>query len=219
MADKYIPALGYDWLTRVYDPLVRLTTREITFKRALIDQADIHAGQRVLDLACGTGTLAVLIKRKYPLTEVLGIDGDPKILTIAIRKAEQNRVEIDFEEGMSSELPYADQSLDRVLSSLFFHHLTRRNKLITLREAFRVLKPEGELHIADWGLPASFFMRIVSQGIRLLDGTETTDDNFSGLLPSLVTETGFHCAEVPTHFNSLFGTIRLIKAKKLGGLF
>jgi ubiquinone/menaquinone biosynthesis C-methylase UbiE len=214
MADKYIPALGYDWLTRVYDPLVRLTTREITFKRALIDQADIHAGQRVLDLACGTGTLAVLVKRKCPLTEVLGIDGDPKILAIARRKAEQNRVEIDFEEGMSSELPYADQSLDRVLSSLFFHHLTRRNKLITLREAFRVLKPEGEVHIADWGSPANFLMKIASQGIRMLDGAETTDDNFSGLLPSLVTETGFHGTETPTHFNSLFGTIRLIKAKK-----
>lgn len=214
MAEKYIPALSYDWLTRIYDPLVRLTTREIAFKRTLIEQADIQAGQRVLDLACGTGTLAVLIKRKYPLTEVLGIDGDPRILAIAIRKAEQNRVEIDFEEGMSSELPYADESLDRVLSSLFFHHLTRKNKLITLREVFRVLKPDGELHIADWGSPANFFMRIASQGIRMLDGAETTDDNFSGLLPSLVTETGFHGAETSNYFNSLFGTIRLIEAKK-----
>ncbi len=60
---NYIPALRYDWLTAVYDPVVRLTTREAAFKNALIEQAKIESYQHVLDLACGTGTLAILIKK------------------------------------------------------------------------------------------------------------------------------------------------------------
>lgn len=63
---RYVPALGLDVLTPLYDPLVALTTRERTFKRLLIAQAGVRAGQRVLDLACGTGTLAVGLKRVVP---------------------------------------------------------------------------------------------------------------------------------------------------------
>ena len=59
---KYILALGYDVLTPLYDAIVRLTVREKKFKTALISQANFADGQRVLDLACGTGTLAVLNK-------------------------------------------------------------------------------------------------------------------------------------------------------------
>lgn len=148
---KYIPALGYDLLTPFYDAVVRLTVREKKFKTALIEQANFVDGQRVLDLACGTGTLAVLIKEIYPKVEVTGIDGDSKILEIAQKKAIQKGVFIQFDEGLSTALPYANESFERVVSSLFFHHLTRADKLKTLREVFRVLKPNGELHIADWG--------------------------------------------------------------------
>ena len=62
----YIPALGYRWLTGLYDPVVRLTTRESTFKPALIEQAQLQAGERVLDLACGTATLTLAAKRAQP---------------------------------------------------------------------------------------------------------------------------------------------------------
>ncbi len=212
--EKYIPALSYDWLTPFYDTAVRLTTREAIFKNALVEQAKIESHQCVLDLACGTGTLAILIKKKHPQIELKGIDGDAKILEIAKRKAQKSNVKIEFEQGMSFALPYADESFDRVFSSLFFHHLTRENKLKTLREVFRVLKTGGELHVADWGLPANFLMRVASRGIELLNGAETTADNFRGLLPSFIAETGFQETEEMRHFNSLFGTIRLLKAKK-----
>lgn len=212
--ETYIPALGYDRLTPLYDAVVRLTVREKAFKKALISQANFADGQRVLDLACGTGTLAVLIKKVYPKTEVIGIDGDSKILAIAKRKALNKGVDVHFDEGLSFELPYADESFERVVSSLFFHHLTREDKLKTLREVLRVLKTDGELHIADWGLPSNFLMKIASRGIELLDGAETTADNFRGLLPSLVAEAGFQETEETLYFNSLFGTIRLLKSKK-----
>ncbi len=212
--EKYIPALSYDWLTPFYDPVVRLTTRENTFKKALVEQSRIAPANRVLDLACGTGTLTILLKKTFSQAEITGIDGDPKILEIAETKAKKADTRIQFEKGMSFDLPFADESFDRVVSSLFFHHLTRENKLKTLQEVRRVLKPNGELHIADWGLPSNFLMQFASHGIELLDGVETTADNFKGLLPSIVMETGFREVAETRHFNTLFGTIRLLKAKK-----
>ena len=212
--EKYIPALSYDWLTPFYDPVARLTTRENTFKKALVEQSQIKAAHRVLDLACGTGTLTILLKKAAPEAEIIGIDGDRKILESAKEKTRRAGFEIRFDEGMSFDLPYADQSFDRVVSSLFFHHLTRENKLKSLREVFRVLKTEGELHIADWGLPANSATKFGSYFIQMLDGFETTGDSFRGLLPELIKETGFEQVEETNHFNTMFGTIRLHKSRK-----
>ncbi|MDQ3748429.1 MAG: class I SAM-dependent methyltransferase [Acidobacteriota bacterium] len=213
--EKYIPALSYDWLTPFYDPVVRLTTRENTFKKALADQARIRANHRVLDLACGTATLTILLKQNQPQAEIVGIDGDAKILESAKVKARKAGFAIQFDKGMSFDLPYEDASFDRVVSSLFFHHLTRENKLKTLREVKRVLKSNGEFHIADWGLPANSLMKGSSYLIQLFDGSETTAESFNGLLPKLMTDAGFEAVEETNSFNSLFGTIRLHKSRKI----
>lgn len=150
--EQYIPALSYDRLTFLYDTVVRLTTREAAFKSALLAQAQLQPGQRVLDLACGTATLTIAIKQAQPQVTVAGFDGDSAILQRARAKAERAGVDLQLDEGLSYELPYADESFDRVLSSLFFHHLTHENKLRTLAEVRRELKPGGEFHVADWGL-------------------------------------------------------------------
>ena len=120
----YIPALRYNWLTALYDPVVRLSTRERTFKERLIRQADIRSDAEVLDLGCGTGTLAIWVKKLYPQARVTGLDGDLNILSIAQRKAQHEGTDIQFDHGMSFDLPYRDASFDRVLSSLFFHQIS-----------------------------------------------------------------------------------------------
>lgn len=208
---EYIPALAYDFLTPFYDTVVGWTTRETLFKNALVEQASLKPNQRVLDLACGTGTLTLLLKRCIPRAEVIGIDGDPKILSIAKKKARARNVAIRFDQGMSFDLPYADGSFDRVVSSLFFHHLSEENKRKTLSEVLRVLKIDGELHVADWGRPANLLMKIGSRFIQMLDGSETTADNFEGRLPSIIADAGFDRVEQANEFNSLFGTIRLLR--------
>jgi ubiquinone/menaquinone biosynthesis C-methylase UbiE len=213
-SDKYIPALRYDILTPFYDMVVGLTTREKLFKQALVEQAKIRVNQRVLDLACGTGTLAVLLKRDAPQAEIMGIDGDPKILALAKEKARAGNFDVQLDEGMSFALPYADESFDRVISSLFFHHLTRENKLKTLREVWRVLKRGGEMHIADWGLPDNLLMSFLSRLIQILDGFETTSDSFGGLLPELIGDAGFETIEETGYYNTLYGTIRLQRSRK-----
>src|SRR6266498_2948524 len=86
--EGYLPALRFRFLTRLYDPAIRLTTREGRFKRMLIDQAAAEPGQRILDLGCGTGTLAIDVKQRQPAAELIGLDADPEMLGQARRKAQ-----------------------------------------------------------------------------------------------------------------------------------
>ncbi len=210
---KYIPALSYDWLTPLYDPLIRWTMRESTFKRHLVGQAQIKRAHRVLDLGCGTATLTILIKRAHPDSEVIGLDGDSRVLRIAIAKIAKTGLDIALDQGMAFDLPYPDGSFDRVLSSLLFHHLTRQDKGRTVREVFRVLRPGGELHVADLGKPHNVLMALVSLIMRNL---EETSDNILGLLPEMFKSTHFEQVEEPARYMTVFGTLSLYRARKPG---
>ncbi len=210
---KYIPALGFDFLTPFYDRAVIWTTREKVFKRELIRQIDIPEKGQLLDLACGTATLTIALKEKFPLAEVHGLDGDAKILRLARRKAENSGAAITFTEAFSTAMPYEDEYFDAVVSSLFFHHLTPENKRRTLLEIRRVLKSGGALYVADWGKPANLLMKIASLPIKWLDGA-TTKDSYDGKLPQLMQEAGFAGVAESAAFSTVFGTLRLHRAEK-----
>lgn len=209
---RYVPALGFHWLTPAYDLVVRMTTRERTFKTALIEQAGIGPRQDVLDLACGTGTLAIWIKQRHPRAEVRGIDGDPRILSIASRKAKEANVAVEFDRGLSFSLPYRDASFDRVLSSLFFHHLSWRDKQRTARELYRVIRPGGGLHVADWGRATGPSMRAAYLAVQVLDGFENTGDNVEGRLVELFRRAGFSEVSERRTFSTVLGTLSLYRA-------
>ena len=213
---EYIPALNYDWLTPLYDPLVRWTLRESTFKRHLLKQAGIERGYQVLDLGCGTGTLTLLIKSHYPKAEVFGLDADPKVLAVARAKAAKAGLIVRLDHGMAFELPYPDASFDRVISSLLFHHLTRENKERTLKEIFRVLRQGGELHVADWGKARNWPMRVAFLLVQMLDGFETTADNVNGLLPEMFRSAGFEEVQETIRYMTIVGTLSLYVARKPG---
>ena len=214
--DAYVPALRFRWLTPTYDAVVGATTRERTFKRALIEQGRVEPGNRVLDLACGTGTLAIWIKAKQPQADVIGIDGDPAILAIASRKARQAGVSVQLDHGLSHSLPYPAAHFDRVVSSLFFHHLSWADKQRTVREVFRVVKPGGELHVADWGRAGGPLMRGLFLFVQALDGFENTRDNVAGRLVELFEQGGFAQVAQRRAFGTLFGTMALYSAVKPG---
>ncbi len=211
---SYVPALSYRWLTPWYDAVVGATTRERVFKHALIQQASIIPGHTVLDLASGTGTLALWIKQGQPSAAVSGVDGDPDILSIARRKAQRAKAAVEFDQALSYDLPYPAAHFDRVLSSLFFHHLTWPDKVRTAREVFRVLKPGGELHVADWGAPGNALMRGLFLSIQLLDGFPNTQDNVSGRLIELFSGAGFARVAERQTFSTMFGTMALYAAFK-----
>jgi SAM-dependent methyltransferase len=75
----YLPAAGNNWTLPLYDPLVNLLSVEGT-RRTFLDQASLQGNHRVLDIGCGTGTLALLIKRLHLKIEVVGLDPDPNAL-------------------------------------------------------------------------------------------------------------------------------------------
>ena len=212
--DKFVRALGFSWLTRIYDPVVRLTTRKQRFKSELLAQAGLAAPMDVLDLACGTGTLAIRAKRQHPGCEITGIDADDRILKIARGKAKKEGQAIDFQQGFSTKLPFRDRHFDCVLSSLFFHHLLPDAKQLTFREVHRVLKPGGQLHIADWGKPGSFLMRGLFYFIQLLDGFDNTRDIVQGRLPELMRQAGFRNVTTGREFSTIFGAMTLYSGQK-----
>jgi len=211
---KYIPALGYHWLTPYYDVVVGTTTRERTFKHGLIEQAEFSSGQQVLDLASGTGTLAIWIKQHQPEANVTGVDGDPAILSLASRKAQKAGFPIQFDHALSYSLPYPDAHFDRVVSSLFFHHLSWEDKERTAKELFRVLKPGAELHVADWGRASNVFMRGLFLFIQLLDGYKNTQENVSGKLILLFEKAGFVEVTQRRTFSTIYGTMALYSGVK-----
>lgn len=214
--EKYVPALGFRWLTPYYDAVVGATTREQVFKRALIQQANVEPGQRILDLACGTGTLAIWIKQAFANAEVIGVDGDPAILQLATRKAERAAVSVRFDEAMSFALPYSESFFDCTFSSLFFHHLSWQDKRRTVKEIYRVLRPGGRLHVADWGKAGNLGMRALFVFVQLLDGFSNTQDNVSGRLVELFEAEGFVDVVERKTFSTLFGTMALYSAAKPG---
>jgi SAM-dependent methyltransferase len=211
---RYVPALRFDWLTPYYDVVVGATTRERAVKRALIAQARFASGQQVLDLASGTGTLAIWIKQHQPLLDVTGVDGDSAILAIASEKARKANIDVHFDHALSYSLPYPTAHFDRVMSSLFFHHLSSENKQRTAQEAFRVLKSGGELHVADWGHPTNPLMRCMFLSIQLLDGFKNTRDNVAGKLIELFEGAGFVQVSQLRCFNTVLGTMALYRAVK-----
>jgi ubiquinone/menaquinone biosynthesis C-methylase UbiE len=149
---SFIPGMGIDWLLPLYDPLTQL----LGFDRTRLDlllQAELRPGHRILDIGCGTGSLAVLAKQRFPEVDVVGVDPDQSALERAGRKARRAGVQVRFDRGFADALDYPDASFDRVLSSFMFHHLARNEKEATLRAVRRVLKPGGNLHLLDFSSP------------------------------------------------------------------
>src|SRR4051795_1725368 len=213
MADRrqqFVPALRFEALTRIYDPILAITARESAFKRRLLEHARIKDGEAVLDLACGTGTLAIEIKKANPKAKVSAIDGDHAILAKAEQKAKEAGVRIGFQRGLSNELPYDGRSFDVVVSTLFFHHLTDEAKADTAEEVRRVLRLGGRVLIADWGRPQDPLMRMAVLNIQLLDGFRNTSSNVAGKLPEFLRDARLKRVSVVDRMRTPLGTIEIV---------
>jgi ubiquinone/menaquinone biosynthesis C-methylase UbiE len=212
-AQAYIRPLSFDWLTPFYDRLIALLLPEAALKGRLIEQARVGPRARVLDLGAGTATLTIMIKQAHPDAEVVGLDGDAHVLEIARAKASAVGVELQLDRGFATKLPYDDASFDRVFSSLMLHHLTLEEKRLAFAEVRRVLRPDGELHILDFGKPHNLPAYLISLVIRL---GEHAADNIKGLLPGLLAETGFVAVKETERRMTVFGTLSLFEARREG---
>ena len=170
---EFLPAAGRDRFLPLYDPVVKLLGAAQA-RTDLMEQADLKPEQHVLDLGCGTGTFVVQLKRAYPSLTVSGLDPDAKALKRARKKISHAGVSVRLDEGFADELPYRDESFDRVVSSFMFHHLEQHDRERTLREVLRVLKPGGSFHLLDFAAHGShgIFDRMVNSHAELKENIE-----------------------------------------------
>lgn len=206
----FIPALKFKFLTAAYDALIAATTREGKIRRTIVELAEVCPKCRVLDVGCGTGTLAALVRTLHPGAKVVGIDADEEILEIARRKAEG----VEFRRAFADALPFKDGTFDAVLSSLMFHHLPTPVKKGALREILRVLRPGGVFLLADWGRPTSLVERIQFYSVQVFDGFKTTTDNVRGRIVGYAREAGFEDFAEVAKERTVYGVLSFYRGRK-----
>lgn len=188
--ENYTPALGRREWTSLYDLAIALMTRERRWRNTLVEQLAPRHGETILDVGCGTGSLAALIVRRAPGVRVIGLDPDGDVLKRARRKLTGSHVELA--QGFAHEADVLGGGpFDKVVSSLVFHQTPMSEKRAGLEAMFRALRPGGEAHIADYGLQRTPLMRVLFRQVQRLDGFENTEPNARGVLPDLMRETGF----------------------------
>lgn len=138
------------WAAR-YDLLLWLLTlgRERAFRERLLAPAHLQPGESVLDVGCGTGTLAIVASR-HTTAEVHGVDASPEMVARARAKARRAGSAAAFDVARAESLPFADARFDVALSTVMLHHLPRATRLAAVREMGRVLKPTGRLLVVDF---------------------------------------------------------------------
>ena len=189
-----------------YDQLVSLLTlgRHRRLRAMTIALARIQPGERVLEVGCGTGDVALAACAPAgPQGSVAGIDAGPEMIAVARAKAARAGVHVDFRLEPIEALTYPDGTFDIVLSSLMMHHLPDDLKRQGMAEIARVLKPGGRLLIVDAKRPTTHLGQVFNT--LLLHGKLTTAIQD---LPAMLQEAGYVEIETgPTEF-SLLGFVR-----------
>lgn len=210
----YVPALGDHRLTPFYDATVALMTCERTWRRAFVKQISPQPRDVILDVGCGTGSLAILLKQACGSASIYGSDPDPEALTRAEEKARSAGVLVHFSQGFAQSMAAtaAANRPNKIVSSLVLHQVSLEAKRDTLASAFAALRSGGELHVADYGEQKSPLMKLAFRQVQALDGHETTKSNAEGLLPQFMTDAGFVAVHETTSIPTPTGSISLYSA-------
>lgn len=176
-------------------------------RRMTIELAGIKDGERVLDVGCGTGTLAIAAKRSAgPAGEVHGIDPSVEMIAVASKKAAKAGVDAQFQTAVIEELPFPDAHFDLVLSTLMLHHLPDDVKRAGFSELSRVLKPGGRFLAVDIAESGGFIGHILQMHLR-----RHQQEGKLAQAPAMLREAGFEDAELS---KTKFGPLWALRAVK-----
>ena len=181
----FTPAAGHSALTPAYDLAIRLLTRERRWREALIEQIAPSNGQTILDVGCGTGTLALLLKRRAPGARLVGLDPDPEVLARAAAKARRAAVEVEWHQGFAPDSAGLGQ-FDHVVSTLVFHQVSPIGKAAGLKAMYEATRPGGSVHIADYCRQPDWLMRQLFRAIQVVDGRVNTQANVEGAVEDIL---------------------------------
>lgn len=141
------------WAFR-YDALLWLVSlgKERAFREKVLSLAQLRPSESVLDVGCGTGTLAIAAKQHVgPAGMVYGIDASPEMIARAGKKARKAGADVIFKNAAAEALPFPYAQFDVVLSIIMLHHLPRKARRQCACEMRRVLKPNGRVLAVDFG--------------------------------------------------------------------
>lgn len=185
---NFTPALGRPEMTGAYDLAIRLLTREKTWRTALLEQLAPGSDDVILDVGCGTGTIALLIKEAVPSARVVGLDPDPAVLEIAAAKAGAAGIEIEWRQAFAHEADRYGGPYTKAVSSLVFHQVPMEEKRRGIEAMIRAVRSGGEVHIADYARQRSALMRTLFGLVQRLDGFENTEPNARGAIEAILAD-------------------------------
>lgn len=216
MGTAYTPPLGFAALTPFYDRVIRVMTREAAWRTRLVERIDPRADDNILDVGSGTGSLAIALTTAAPDCRFMGVDPDRAAVALARKKAALVGSSATFEqENFGGPATHHHSGFDKITCSLVLHQVPLAEKRRLVRAMFERLRPGGQLFIADYGLQATFIMRLAFRlTVQMLDGRSDTQPNADGILPLLIEEAGFEGMTLLDSFDTATGRIDIIRAEK-----
>jgi len=211
MGGSFVPALRFRALTPLFDPFMAVALPDREIKGRLVEQANLGGAASVLDFGCGTATLTLLVKRRFPGARVRGLDVDEEILAKARRKAAADGADVGLDHYDGGRFPYPDGSFDRVVTCFVLHHLDDSRKAAALAEMRRVLGRRGELYVADFDRANNVLRRGAFAVVRLLDGRRSTRANAQGRLRAMIAAAGFDRVEEISRHAAAMGEVAFIR--------
>lgn len=209
--NAFTPALGRFAPTRFYDAVVAVT-REKVWRARTVEHVAPRAGDVIVDVGCGTGSLASMLARAEPEVRIVGVDPDPEVLGIAGRKTPDVRWVAGRGDSLAELL--GGGTADAVVSSLVLHQCSLPVKRAMLASMAEVLRPGGRLVIADYGLQRTALMRLAFRAVQFADGKADTQPNADGVLPGLIADAGFGDVREADVISTVTGSISIYVARR-----
>jgi len=178
----------YDWI----EPWMMMGMDRV-IRRETLDLIRLKGIERVLDVGCGTGTLTREIAGFLCVSQlacVVGVDAATAMIDVARRKAAQ-LPNVAFEAALAEQLPFADESFDCAVSTMFFHHINASLKLRALNEIWRTLAPRGKLVVVDVTRPTNWFGSLCAWAGYVLFQQAEIRENIEGKLEEAFEQSEF----------------------------